>query len=75
MTMRQPQPRTRPLTQTEQRMLAHLAEGWSNKQIASAMSTTEQTVKNRWQRIYDRMGCNSRVQVLVMALRKGLVKV
>jgi DNA-binding NarL/FixJ family response regulator len=75
MTTKQLARRNRPLTQTEQQMLAHLATGMSNKDIATAMSTTEQTVKNRWQRIYDRMGVNSRVQVLVMALRKGLVKV
>ena len=51
-----------------------VAEGLSNREIASRLKLTEHTVKNYLFRIFDKLGVSSRVEVVlyVFRLRKDL---
>jgi hypothetical protein len=51
-----------------------VAEGMSNREIASRLKLTEHTVKNYLFRIFDKLGVSSRVEVVlyVFRLRKDL---
>jgi NarL family two-component system response regulator LiaR len=61
------------LTDREQDVLAHLAEGMTTKQIARALVLGEETVKTHLARIYQKLGVNDRVQAVAHAIRRGLV--
>ena len=50
------------------------AAGLDNSSIARRMKTTEQVVKNRWQRIYEKTRASNRGHAMVIALRRGVVK-
>lgn len=62
------------LTDRELQMLRLAAQSLGNKQIAAAMGTTEQTVKNRFRILFARMGVGDRAGACVMALRKGWIE-
>ena len=51
-----------------------LTEGRRNKEIARALGTTEQVVKNCLRRIYDRFGVADRLELAIYCLQQGLVK-
>jgi DNA-binding NarL/FixJ family response regulator len=61
-----------PLTQRENDVLRHMAEGLTNKQIAEAMHISYETVKEHVQHILRKVGLSDRTQVAVWAVRKGL---
>lgn len=61
------------LTPRERDILAILAGGASNKEIAQACSLSEQTVKHHLTRIFDKVGASSRVELVMLAKRQGLV--
>ena len=63
------------LSKREQEVVACVAEGLSNREIASRLKLTEHTVKNYLFRIFDKLGVSSRVEVVlyVFRLRKDLV--
>ncbi|MDU0330349.1 MULTISPECIES: response regulator [Paenibacillus] len=63
-----------PLTEREQEILQEMAYGLRNEQIAAKLFITEGTVKSHVHRILQKFGCEDRTQVVVMALRGGLVK-
>lgn len=63
-----------PLTEREQEILQEMAYGLRNDQIAEKLFITEGTVKSHVHRILQKFGCEDRTQVVVMALRGGLVK-
>ncbi|OYU27614.1 MAG: DNA-binding response regulator [Burkholderiales bacterium PBB2] len=56
----------------EQEILAHIAKGASNKEIARALGIAETTVKIHVQHILRKLGLSSRVQVAVFASQRGL---
>ncbi|MCM3698075.1 response regulator transcription factor [Paenibacillus macerans] len=62
------------LTEREQEILQEMAYGLRNDQIAEKLFITEGTVKSHVHRILQKFGCEDRTQVVVMALRGGLVK-
>lgn len=62
-----------PLTQRETQVLNYLAQGCANKQIASILSISEQTVKNHVTSIFRKLDANARTQAVVIAVRKGLI--
>jgi two-component system, NarL family, nitrate/nitrite response regulator NarL len=62
------------LSKREQDVVRCVAEGMSNREIASRLKLTEHTVKNYLFRIFDKLGVSSRVEVVlyVFRLRKEL---
>jgi DNA-binding NarL/FixJ family response regulator len=63
------------LSKREQEVVSCVAEGMSNREIATRLKLTEHTVKNYLFRIFDKLGVSSRVEVVlyVFRLRKDLV--
>ncbi|AVZ39887.1 MULTISPECIES: response regulator transcription factor [unclassified Dietzia] len=57
------------LTTQEQRLLTHLGEGLTNKQIAARMCLAEKTVKNYVSRLLAKLGMERRTQAAVFAAR------
>jgi DNA-binding NarL/FixJ family response regulator len=57
------------LSKREQDVVRCVAEGLSNREIASRLSLTEHTVKNYLFRIFDKLGVSSRVEVVLYAFR------
>lgn len=62
------------LTGREQEILQEMAYGLRNDQIAIKLYITEGTVKSHVHRILRKFGCEDRTQVVVAALRNGMVK-
>jgi DNA-binding NarL/FixJ family response regulator len=66
-------PLAEPLTPREQEVLAHLAEGWSNRQIAAALEISPHTVKYHVDAILAKLGAASRTEAAIRAARLGLI--
>ena len=62
-----------PLTNREAQVLAMVAQGLTNKQIAKNLFISTETVKEHVQRILRKIGVADRTQAAVWAVRKGLV--
>ena len=62
-----------PLTPREHEVLALLAEGQSNRQIAAALSISPYTVKDHVDAILAKLGAASRTEAAIRAARLGLV--
>ena len=62
------------LTNREQQVLALLAQGKSNKEIAEELAIAESTVRWFLTIIYSKLEVRDRTQAVTAALRKGLVK-
>ena len=61
------------LSSRERQVLALLASGKSNKDIAGELGITEATVKCHVSAILMRLGVSDRTQAVVVALQRGLV--
>ncbi|HEY2628129.1 MAG TPA: LuxR C-terminal-related transcriptional regulator, partial [Usitatibacter sp.] len=61
------------LSDKEIEVLARLAQGLSNKQIASQLSRSEATVATHLRRIYGKLGAHTRTQAIAIARRGGLI--
>ena len=61
--------RLRALTPQERLVLAHIAEGLTNRQIGEAMSLAEKTVKNYITSVLAKMGLERRTQAAVYAVQ------
>jgi DNA-binding NarL/FixJ family response regulator len=61
------------LSAREKEVLELVARGKSNKEIASAFGTAENTVKNQLKNILEKLQLQNRVQAAMFALREGLV--
>src|SRR5579862_2042192 len=57
------------LSKREQDVVRCVADGLSNREIASRLGLTEHTVKNYLFRIFDKLGVSSRVEVVLYAFR------
>ena len=62
------------LTDRERDVIALLAEGWSNKQIARELSISETTVKGHVANILGKLELTDRTQAAVYAVRNGLAR-
>jgi DNA-binding NarL/FixJ family response regulator len=61
-----------PLTAREREVLAELAHGRSNREIARALAVTEKTVKTHVSAILAKLGVQDRTQAALYAVRAGL---
>jgi DNA-binding NarL/FixJ family response regulator len=61
------------LTRREQQLVPLIAQGFTNKEIASHLHLSEQTVKNHIHRILQRMGASDRLAVVEMVREQSLV--
>jgi two-component system, NarL family, response regulator DevR len=62
------------LTEQERRVLAHVAEGESNREIAEAMQLAEKTVRNYVSNILAKLSLASRAQAAAFAIRNRLTE-
>ncbi len=61
-----------PLTTREREIVALVAQGYKNKEMAKQMFISEQTVKNHLHNIFDKLGVSDRLELALYAVSKGL---
>jgi two-component system nitrate/nitrite response regulator NarL len=61
-----------PLSPRERAIVALVAQGHKNKEIAKKMLIAEQTVKNHLHNIFDKLGVSDRLELALYAVHKGL---
>ena len=62
-----------PLSQRECEIVALVAQGYKNKEMAEKMFISEQTVKNHLHNIFDKLGVSDRLELALYAIHKGLL--
>lgn len=62
------------LTAGEVRVLALLAEGKANKEIARSLSISEATVKGQVRNILSKLGATDRTQAAMIGLKRGIIR-
>jgi DNA-binding NarL/FixJ family response regulator len=70
-----PQTRERersPLSQREREIVALVAQGFKNKEMAEKMFISEQTVKNHLHNIFDKLGVSDRLELALYAIHNNL---
>ena len=67
--------RSRPykLTPREMEIVSAIADGQSNRQIAERLKISLQTVKHHLTSIFDKTGASNRLELALLAIRKGVV--
>ena len=64
-----------PLSPREVEILDNIARGMTNKQVAYALTISEQTVKNHMSSILRKLSVNDRTQAVVYAMKQGWIKI
>jgi DNA-binding NarL/FixJ family response regulator len=59
------------LTPREEQVVALVAEGLGNRQIARELNLSEHTIKKYLFRIFEKLGISSRVELVLYALNNG----
>jgi DNA-binding NarL/FixJ family response regulator len=62
-----------PLTPRETEILNFMAKGYLNKQIASMLDISEQTIKNHVTSILRKLDANARTQAVITAVKRGII--
>ncbi len=60
------------LSQREREIVALVAQGFKNKEIAERMFISEQTVKNHLHNIFDKLGVSDRLELALYAIHHNL---
>lgn len=71
--MAEPQPTLEPLTEREQDVLALMAQGLQNKEIAARLTISERTVKFHVSSVLAKLGAGNRTEAVHIARQRGLV--
>ncbi|MEZ0070300.1 DNA-binding NarL/FixJ family response regulator [Streptacidiphilus sp. MAP12-20] len=71
---RSPQGRGGTLTEREQEVLGHIADGRSNREIARALTLSEKTVKTHVSNILMKLDLQDRTQAALWAVRNGMTR-
>ncbi len=61
------------LTRRETEILRLLAAGWSNKEIARTLDTSEGTIKNHVSSVLAKLGVRDRTRAVLKAVQRGLI--
>jgi len=61
---------TEPLNDKEEKILRHISEGMSNRQIANALFLAEGTVKNYVSRIMEKLHANTRIELALLTRKQ-----
>ena len=61
-----------PLSTREREIVALIAQGYKNKEMAEKMFISEQTVKNHLHNIFDKLGVSDRLELALYAIHKGM---
>ena len=61
------------LTRREREILALLADGLGNKQIAARLGISTNTVKTHLELLFDKLGASTRTEAVTAAARMGLL--
>jgi DNA-binding NarL/FixJ family response regulator len=59
------------LTPREEQVVALVAEGLSNRQVATELKLSEHTVKKYLFRIFEKLGISTRVELVLYAINNG----
>jgi DNA-binding NarL/FixJ family response regulator len=59
------------LTSREEQVVALVADGLSNRHVASELGLSEHTVKKYLFRIFDKLGISNRVELALYAMNNG----
>lgn len=63
------------LTRRETEILDYIARGFLNKQIASSLDISEQTIKNHVTSILRKLNANARTEAVVIAIKRGIISI
>jgi DNA-binding NarL/FixJ family response regulator len=63
------------LTPAEIRVLHLIAEGNANKEIATQLSVSEETVKGQVRNILSKLGANDRTHAAMIGLKRGIIEI
>jgi DNA-binding NarL/FixJ family response regulator len=61
-----------PLSQREREIVALVAQGFKNKEMAEKLFISEQTVKNHLHNIFDKLGVSDRLELALYAIHRNL---
>ena len=62
------------LTKRERQIVARVARGRTNREIAQELNIGEQTVKNHLSGIFEKMQVRNRLELALLAVQRGLDK-
>lgn len=63
------------LSRRELEVLALVAQGRSNREVAAALHISDNTVKNHVRRLLEKLGAQSRTEAVAIAARNGIIAV
>ncbi len=63
------------LTRRETEILEYIAKGFLNKQIASELGISEQTIKNHVTSILRKLNANARTEAVVIGIKRGIISI
>jgi DNA-binding NarL/FixJ family response regulator len=63
-----------PLTERENEIIACLAQGMDNREIAERLVLSDKTVKNHLSRIYDKLRVSNRTQAVILCQQLGVIR-
>ena len=63
------------LTTTEVKVLEYIGRGCTNKQIASNLAVSEQTIKNETSTIYRKLNVRNRTQAVIVGIKQYLLRI